>query len=289
MGELLVVAVMLLPLCFAAGCDGSSGGLAEYEGERPLILQRVTQAQTPDVQWVGGRVAAVGVNRGDRAALDSTLVWVMRADGNTISSHVTIGEGGDDDFVRTVGGEPIHTLSDGETYTVWLADATALADGLDTTRVNEFTFVDTTITMRLVLRGRSGGDPQINFNATIALDERLTGTRYVMTWTPEDVGFRQIAIRQARTGGFTDLVWHVVVPDDQPPSISSPVVLGQAPEGTQQAVAFEGFEPDTYTLFMVTDDWDQTFGVRSRGYVFFQILSTNFEDAGGSEGEGEGE
>ncbi len=262
-----------------AGCDSTGGPLADYEGERPLILNRVTQSATSDVQWLGGRVAAVGVNRGDRAALDSTLVWIKRAEDNSISSHATVGEGGDDDFVRTVGGEPVTSLSDGETYTIWLATTEALEAGLDTTRLNEHAFVDTTVTMRLVLLGRSGGDPSLNFSATISLNERLTGTSYVLQWEPTDLAFRQIAIRNSSTGGFTDLVWHAVVPDAEPPSISSPVVIGQVPEGAQQAVEFTGFEPSTYTLWMVTDNWTGQFGPRAPGYAFFTILSSNFVQA----------
>ena len=280
---------LLLGVGMLAGCDSSSDLLAPYEGERPLILQRVTQSSTPDIQWVGGRVAAIGVNRGTQAALDSTLVWVQRADADEVSSHVTIGEGGDDDFVRTLGGSPVESLVDGETYTVWLATTSALETGLDTTQVNAFAFVDTTLTMALILRGRSGGDPNIDLNATITRDERLTGTQFRVTWTPADVPFRQLAIRNSTTGGFTDLVWHIVTPEDEPAGITSPVIIGEAPEGTQEVIPFEGFEPSTYTLWMVTDDWGGQFGIRSAGYAFFTILSTNFEEEATEEEEESGE
>lgn len=279
------MAALLVAIVLVAGCDTAGGPLADYEGDRPLIMRRVTQSSTADIQWLGGRVAAVGVNRGENAGLDSTLVWIRRADVDSISSHATVGEGGDADFVRTVGGEPISALEDGETYTVWLATTDALEAGLDSTLVNEHSFVDTTVTMRLLLRGRSGGDPTFGFDASISLDERLTGTSYVLSWEPTDLRFRQVAIRNSSTGGFTDLVWHAVIPDDQEASISSPVVLGEAPEGAQEAVSFTGFEPSTYTLWMVTDDWTQQFGPRATGYAFFTILSSNFEQeaaAGGN-------
>lgn len=264
---------LLVAAGLMAGCDGTNDALAPYEGERPLILQRVTQSMTSDVQWLGGRVAAIGVNRGEQAALDETLVWIERADDNTIESHVTVGEGGDAGFVETLGGVPIDALDDGETYTIWLATAEAVAAGLDSAQVNEHTFVDTTITMRLQLTGR----PKPRFEASISRDERLSGTQYVVSWEPQDLAFRQIAIRQASTGGFSDLVWHVVTPEEQEPAITSPVVLGEAPEGTQQIIEFSGFGASNYTLWMVTDEWEGAFSPAATGYYFYTIFASNFE------------
>ena len=275
--RLLLVMMVLAGAVAFSSCDDSSDVLAPYEGARPLDLLRVTQSYTPDVQWVGGRVAAVGVNRGQHAALDSTLVWLRARDENEIGSHVTVGSETSADLIRGFGGVPVDSLADGETYTFWLAERSAFAAALDSAQVDSFSFADTTMTMALVLRGRTGGDRDLDVEAEISRQETLLETRYVLSWTPENVTFRQVAIRDGRTGGFTDLIWHVVVPDDAAQGISSPVVIGEAPEFATEPVPFVGFGPSTYTLFMVTENWDGDFGLRAEGYVFYQILSTNFE------------
>src|SRR5690606_12420318 len=142
-----------------AGCSEDTYPLAPYEGGRPLDLLKVTQSFTPEIQWVGGRVAAVGVNRGTRAALDSTLVWLRVAPGNenSIGSFVTVGQESASDLVLSYGGTPQDRLTDGETYTFWIAEASAVGVGLDSLRIDPAAFADTTLTMALLLRGQQGG------------------------------------------------------------------------------------------------------------------------------------
>ncbi|HLT48219.1 MAG TPA: hypothetical protein VK002_13375 [Rubricoccaceae bacterium] len=267
-----------------AGCSEDTNPLAPYEGGRPLDLLRVTQSFTPEIQWVGGRVAAVGVNRGTRAALDSTLVWIRTAPDNSISSFVGLEGGSDDALVTSYGGTPQDRLTDGETYTFWLAERSALDAALDSTRMEAGTFADTTLTLRLLLRGQNGGGLDPVFE--IERDERLTGERFVVRWAPEGLRFRRLALREGPAGGFTNLIWHVLVPEGQPPSIASPVTIGVTPEGAEEVTPFRdtGFEPDTtaltYVLWGVTDEWDEenpAFGVNTPGYASFRILSCNFD------------
>lgn len=271
--------LVLLASALWTGCSDEENPLAPYDGHRPLDILKVTQSFTPEVQWVGGRVAAVGVNRGERAALDSSLVWLRTAPGNSISSVVAVGPEHDRDLVASFGGTPLDSLADGETYTFWLAEADAFAAGLDSAAVAPGTFADTTLTMQLVLRGQSGGDRDLGVQFRIVRDERITGERYVVTWEPEDVLFRRVAIRQAPTGGFQDLIWHIVVPEEEPPSIAPPLTIGVAPEGVQEAEAFPetGFEPAVHILWAATDDWTGGFGPSTQGYAWFRIFADNFE------------
>src|SRR5690606_978668 len=124
-----------------------------------LTLLRVTQSYTPDLQWVGGRVAAVGVNRGDRAALDETLVWLLTAPEDTINRFVRFGQHTNEVLVRQYGGTPVDSLADDTEYTFWLATREAFDAGLAPGAVDSFNFVDTTVTVTYLLKGRSGGDP----------------------------------------------------------------------------------------------------------------------------------
>jgi hypothetical protein len=266
----------------AAGCSEDANPLAPYEGGRPLDLLEVTQSFTPEIQWVGGRVAAVGVNRGTRAALDSTLVWVRTAPGNDISSFVTVGEGMDEALVMGFGGTTQDSLTDGETYTFWLAERSAFDAGLDSTRFDPAAFADTTFTVRLILEGTNRNSDDLDVTFEIERNERLTGERFIVRWTPADVVFRRMAIRDAPTGGFTELIWHILSPEDGPPLITSPVTLSAPPEGVVVVEPFEGFAVDstasTYLLWAVTDGWNEEFNPPdATGYAQFQIRSCNFD------------
>ncbi len=273
----LLAAATAVFLVVGAGCSEEANPLAPYEGGRALELLRVTQSFTPEMQWVGGRVAAVGINRGTDAALDSSLVWLRTAPGDDISSFITVGQHTDYDLVRAFGGTPVDSLSDGEEYTFWIAEQQAFEVGLDSTLRPPGTFADTTVAMDLVLRGRSGGDPALGVTYRVVREERLTESQFVVTWTPA-VPLRRLAIRQGPTGGFTDLVWHVLVPEDEEGAILPPVVIGEAPAGTVEAVPFpsEGFASSVHTLWGVTEDWEGGFGNFATGYTFFQIFANNF-------------
>lgn len=268
-----------------AGCAESENPLAPYEGHRPLILQRVTQSPTPDIQWVGGRVAAIGVNIGDRAALDETLVWVRTAQGDEIDSYVTVGDETDFAFVEQLGGEPADELSDNTEYTVWLANQEVFDAGLDAS-ADPAGFADTTVTLRYVVRGRAGRSSNPNVDIEILRDERLLGDRFTISWDPA-VPIQRLAIRHGAGGGFTDLVWHIVSEEDAPESILPPLVVGEAPPNTVEAVEWAGFEsvPDSvsnhikYMMWMVTQEWSgERFSDTAPGYTSFGIFSDNFKE-----------
>ena len=274
-----------------AGCSDEENPLAPFEGARPLELVKVTQNFTPEVQWVGGRVAAVGVNRGSVPALDTSLVWLQTAPGDDIGSFVTVGQNTAADLIRSFGGTPVDSLADGEEYTFWIAEKSAIDLTLDSTRYDPAAFADTTFTMNLVLRGNSRGDRDLDVEYRIVREERLVESRFVVTWTPA-VPFRRMAIRVAPVGGFTDLVWHVLIPDDEEGGILPPVVIGETPPGAQEATPFQGFVADdevnapddstdvaapVHTLWAVTEDWNGAFTPSATGYTFFQMFGCNFD------------
>jgi hypothetical protein len=267
-----------VPLLTSLGCDTSEDVLAPYAGDRPLILLRVTQSHAPEIQWVGGRVAAVGVNRGPTAALDSTLVWLFESDSDDISSPVRIGPGSRTAFIEDVGGISTDSLSTEETYTYWVATREAFESGQIGPDSDPFAFADTTVLLSYMLRGRSGGDRSLGISFSVRRDQTLTDDRYLLTWTPEDQPVRRVAIREGTLGGFTDMVWHVVQPEGEEDGILPPMILGQPPPGTVEAQEWLGFQTANYVLWTNTSDWDgQSFGFRTEGYAFFQIFANNFE------------
>lgn len=289
-----LVVCFVMALAVLAGCTDEANPLAPYEGGRPLEFLKVTQNFTPEIQWVGGRVAAVGVNRGSVAALDTSLVWLQTAPGNDISSYVTVGQNTAADLIRSFGGIPVDSLTDGGEYTFWIAEQSAFEVALDSTQREPVAFADTTFTMNLVLEGRSLGDIDLGVEYRIVREERLLESRFVVTWTPA-VPFRRLALRVAPTGGYTDLLWHVLIPEDEAGVITPPVVIGETPPGAVEAVPFQGFivddqvnAPDdsldvtvpAQTLWAVTEDWEGGFSgspLFNTGYTQFLINGCNFD------------
>ncbi len=273
------LAIAVLVGMSLSGCDDDTNPLSPYAGERELIVQRITSSATPDFQWVGGRVGAVGVNRGPLAALDTTLVWIKTAADNSISSALSIGQDMDRDVVLQFGGTPLDSLEDATEYTFWLAEKAVFDGGLTPSQLDGFNFSDTTLTLRYKLLGRSGGGPGFIETISIVRDQRLTGDSYLVMWAPSSAGVRRLAIRQGSSGGFTDLVWDLIAEESNTEGIMSPLTIGQPPPGVVVGAEWpdDGFEAATYTLWMVNQSWTGSFSPRASGYAFLQIFSSNFE------------
>lgn len=261
--------------------EESNDTLAPYKGQRNLKILKVTLNYTPDIQWLGGRVAAVGVNLGSRAALDSTLVWLMTAEDNSISSYVTVGEHTDVDKIVSYGGTPVDSLQDETQYTFWIAEKSAFDAQLDSTALNPDNFSDSTFVLRFILKGQMGGekDPQGNLVVRMRVfrEESLLEDKYIIDWTPRTIPFRRIAIRVSSFGGFTDLIWHIVTPDSLPDNIYPPVVIGSNVPGTDTAISWPetGFERNTvYFVWMVNSKWTvNDFRPSAPGYAWFRIFA----------------
>jgi hypothetical protein len=276
-----------LSLLFAAvagssllpGCSEKANVLAPYLGERPYIILTVTKSPAPDIQWVGGRAAALGVNVGDKAALDSTLVWLTTADDDAISSPIRFGADANEQEILAAGGHPLDSLSNNQVYTFWIAEADAFSAGLDKASLDPFTFVDSTLEVTYLLRGRSAGDPSLGVEFTVMRDQHLSTEVYRISWTPADQPFRRIVINAGSSGSLKDgIAWHIVVPDDQPDSILPPLTIGTTPDGALLVKDWQGFSVSNHILWAQTSDWDgESFGLRTKGYAQFLIFKNNFE------------
>jgi hypothetical protein len=274
--SILATGIVVATACFLGACSDDESVLAPYEGERPLTVLQITESSSPEIQWVGGRAAAVGVNVGDEAGLNASLVWIMTSSDDDISSPVRLSPDMDEDLILSLGGTPADSLDTDTDYTYWIATAEAMQSDLQV--ADPFNFVDTTKTLSYLVRGRSGGDPALGVTFTIVRDQTLLEDKYTVTWTPSDQPLRRLAIRNGTLGGFTDLVWHVVQPEGTPDGILPPVVIGETPPGTDEVQEWLGFEPSNHVFWGNTSDWNgESFGFRTTGYVFFQIFANNFE------------
>lgn len=275
---LFLLSVVMAGAFVLAACDSGAGDLAPYEGDRPLVLFKITQSFSPDIQWVGGRVAAVGVNAGEKAAFDSTLVWLALAEGDNISSHATVGEETARSRIESLGGTPLDSLAAGRQYTFWLATKEAVDAQLQEGALNEHTFLDTTINLQYEIRGRLRTRENVTVNAY--RDQKLAADRVVVRWTPGDVRFRRVALRPSSSPGWEGLVWHIQTPDGESPKISSPVISDQPQEGLLILEPFPeaGLTAGVpYTLWLATDSWNSSFALNSPGLAYIQVFASSIQ------------
>jgi hypothetical protein len=275
-----IAALVALPALFSEGCtNDSSDVLAPYGAQRPLFFTRITQNAYPDVQWLGGRAAAIGVNKGTKAALDQTLVWLQTGPADTITSYVTVGRKSDRNRILALGGTPADSLDADTVYTFWVATRAAVDAQLDQTNstVNAFTFVDTTLTATYWLRGQSGGEggtanPIVRIR--IRREQTVTGDRFSIVWTPGTSAFRNLGLRAGSTGGYDNLLWLVSTPTGTTDNIASPVILGVPPPNVTEGnpyVPGSMASGTVYTIWMTNRNWVGTFNLTSRGYAWFRF------------------
>jgi len=120
--------ILLLLAVFVIGCDSDDEGLAPYAGSDPdqardmsnILVQQ--GSYRPNITWVGGYANVIGVNKGPKAALDSTLIWLIHTNGNNIRFPVTFGTlpEGAEDLTAAYGGVKLDSLDEDFTYSYWV-------------------------------------------------------------------------------------------------------------------------------------------------------------------------
>ena len=106
--------LLLLLAAVIDSCRKDQEALAPYAGGTRLSDIFVQDSvYVPKVTWVGGYVSSFGINRGSRAILDSTLIWLAHADGNTLGFPVTVGQtpAGAADLTNRYGGRRVDSLA----------------------------------------------------------------------------------------------------------------------------------------------------------------------------------
>jgi hypothetical protein len=104
-------------------CESTDNTLAPYAGAPNVSgLQIEAESYTPKITWIGGYVTVLGINRGSKAALDNSLVWLIHKSGNDIHYPVQYGQlpSGAEDLTSQYGGSSIPQLIEDSTYTIWV-------------------------------------------------------------------------------------------------------------------------------------------------------------------------
>ena len=104
-------------------CNEVSDSLAPYTGSPDVSSINIEQnTYLPKVTWLGGYITVLGINQGSRAALDSTLVWLIYQPGNAIQYPVKFGAlpSGASDLTTRYQGKKLDSLSEDKSYTFWV-------------------------------------------------------------------------------------------------------------------------------------------------------------------------
>lgn len=108
---------------FFSGCSKEDSSLAPYAGSPQLSKITVEQGVfKPKMTWVGGKISAIAVNRGTKAALDSSLVWMVYLQGDQLDYPIKFGQlpSGAKDVTQEFGGHKADSLSEDQTFTFWV-------------------------------------------------------------------------------------------------------------------------------------------------------------------------
>jgi len=269
-----LVAAILIVTLFQLCSEDSNDVLAPYQGHRALNFIKVTQGYVPDLQWLGGRVAAVGVNKGEHVSLDSTLVYLHTSESDTIESPVRFGYQCQKEKIGQMGGTPADSLIDGETYTFWVAEKDIYEDNLDSSSFDGFNLTDTTVFMGLSLRGLGGGGNDIDIS--IIQDIQLLRPKYVISWEPSDSPVRTLILKEGAGPGYDDVLWHIATPDSVDDNILPPLVVGETPPNVEDLVRWEGAQFETriaHYIWTATSDWNGSFSPVASGFAYFRIFA----------------
>lgn len=289
------------------GCSKDDNSLAPYVGS-PAMSDIVVQSGSfkPAVTWIGGYVSVFAVNRGNKAALDSTLVWLIHSVGNNIHYPVTFGvlPEGAEDLTAQFGGSTVDSLSEDNTYTYWVlkedvwnqissqkgkvieidsSQSGSLVQIIDDTlKVNNFSCVKETQNLDVYINidnistfGRLG----------IISIEIMNSNNPVISWeiTQDGVTDSLISAIGISEGGqydATKLIWEVFSEEDsagvkiygKKNLIKSPVTAGESFTGTHVFAEYPaaGLERNkTYYLWIANKDWDGATRLRfASGYAY---------------------
>lgn len=275
-------------------CQETSNVLAPYGGgDRPLASLSIQDSTfTPKINWVGGYVSVLGINRGSSAVLDTTLAWIIRSPGNNLRYPITVGQvpAGAQDLTATFGSQPISRLTEDQLYTFWVMNDEAwnqvssqqnkefVVDSAAATPVrvlsdtvllaaSHFTRLTDTIDIFVNIksvdpRGRLGtisvietdssNNPRIQFVITQIPDSAVAAVGLVVGFSTYNVNSVVWEVLSEDTTGGTPLYRTKNV-------IRPPFMMGQLLAGTKAFTPYpaEGLQRNRlYYFWMATKDWD---------------------------------
>ncbi len=104
-------------------CNNDDNGLASYSGSPQMSTIQVESGSfKPNITWLGGYASVIGVNIGSKAALDSTLIYLVKINGNNLKFPMRFGNipDGAVNLLNQYNGKIVDSLSEDNLYTYWV-------------------------------------------------------------------------------------------------------------------------------------------------------------------------
>jgi hypothetical protein len=169
--KILIASIFTLIIMSSCSEDNT---LAPYVGSPGLSKITIeTGTTTPRINWVGGYVSVLGVNKGIHPALDSSLIWLIYLTGDQIKYPVKYGQlpAGAQDLSSDYGGGFTSELIEDSSYSFWVmkeADWNQISS-----QQNKFLSLDSTITSILVDGDTINFPPKNYTQSIIPLDNYI--------------------------------------------------------------------------------------------------------------------
>lgn len=301
----LLVMFIILTLIFNS-CANEDDAIAPYAGGPKLSTIKVEdESFTPKVSWIGGYVAVFGVNKGDKAVLDSSLVWLIHSNTNSISYPVKYGvvPTGAEDIAFQFGGTRKDSLDEDQKYTFWVLKA-EVWNQVSANPNKELFVIDSVLTPvtitgdSLFITSESFTKVNKSLNVYInILEPRPLGVLATLTiettnlnvplikWVIKDPSVTDtlvaaIGLVKGLNYDVANALWEVYSFRDssgiiiyvKDNVIASPVLVGDSLSNTKTFVEFkkENFERNQYyTIWIADKTWDRVNRQRfTKGYAY---------------------
>lgn len=295
------------------GCSDDDNTLAPYEGRRPLAnIVLEANSYTPKITWVGGYVSVLGVNRGARAALDTSLVWLIRIDGNNLHFPVTFGQtpAGAQNITGQYGGQSIDRLREDVSYTFWVLKAEAWSQVA--AQANKLLLVDSSATASTVAVRNDSVFVSATFHAqqmlpldvyvnirdfrpfgrlaVLSIEQTNTSNSPIIRWQIAQAGVTDssIAVIGLASGSSyvpTNAVWEAWSQEDvagQPTYgkknvVAAPVIMGEPLAETRVFYEYptQGLERNqNYYLWIANKEWNGVSHGRTVNFYAYAVFQT---------------
>ncbi len=305
--------VMLLAVISALiffSCSKQDNSLAPYEGASEMSGITVEDSSfTPKITWLGGYASVVGVNEGNHAGLDSSLVWLVYMPDNQIHYPVQFGTtpNGAQNLTSQYNGTPVDSLIEDSTYTFWVMKA----DDWNqiSSMQNKILVLDSSLTTGVIISGDTIHlsplghtqktqhlDNYVNFTefftkgrlADITVEQPRSSNNPVISWHIKQAGVTDsliaaIGITEGNQYNGDKIVWEVYSISDSAGNtyygkknvIASPLISGQELPGTYVFTEYPpgGLKRNTsYYVWIANKNWDgenRTLATNYYAYAYF--------------------
>lgn len=307
----LMFSVFLVIVSFYS-CQDVDNTLAPYIGSPKVSgIQIQEKSFTPKITWIGGYVTAIGINKGTKAALDNSLIWLMYKENDGIHYPVEYGQlqNGAQDLTTQFGGTKIPELIEDSVYTIWVLKQNvwnALSSLPNKTLVMDTVITELYVVVNDTIKVSNSVYTQLTKNldnyiniydvaafgrlGTLHIEKPTTSNNPLISWNiiqPDvtDTLIAAIGIAEGNQYSSASSIWEAyseitengVTFYGKHNVIPGPLNSGQILDNTKVFVTYpdDGLARNkTYYVWIANKDWDGVNRLRATSYYAFATFKT---------------